>query len=702
MIYVVIILIIIIILLLMRNKTEKFENTFKAPPSLTTLKQLAPTGVLLNDYTDLFNKISTEKKTIKGVNILQVPTFFNCNEKWKGCLPRPLYQGTCGSCWGFASVVCLSSRFYIESCGNGGCTNYPQIDAGSFDDVVKNINNQYGFKKDYLETMAKAVDVDSNGNISKNEWIKSAKKLHTHLINNTYPLHYRHMIAQILVFMLDFQSLGSVDLSIEQQVIERAEKTFKLYGNPINLKKLQESWRKQPLNLSAEKLITCCTDCIGNDSYNYESNNPACGGGSLQDAWKLLRDTGTTTSLCIGYNLDNYTEGDKLTTCKELQGPYYSFCSGYKIKDYPDAIEELKDFGNNYPVAIPNDKDVPWTDPQLFRFRAKNAYQLPNNMYEIQKEIIERGPVTTGFVVYNDFQEYFGGVGLGGQKYTNGNPLGSSSNRLIYMKDPDTKEKPVGGHAVVIVGWGTFKYKNVLIPYWTLLNSWGAEWGHSGFPSYSNRNGKPKKGGGGYFWMVRGINNCGIEENVVCGQPNLENISYTGIIDKYGWGLPPPSNVTFLDKIDTNNRKTDGGIGLEILPATEAGGTFVDYVPDKKTWQIKSSKPPSPYLMFWPDERPLYTLHTFNKEINKNQKIIEVDDISIINQIRTRTKNPIFLLDGENKEQIQLIGVDKNKLTVLRGVNYSKPLTHKIGTKLKIFPYESLETDFLSSIIKIN
>merc|ERR1719305_1966675 len=51
----------------------------------------------------------------------------------------------------------------------------------------------------------------------------------------------------------------------------------------------------------------------------------------------------------------------------------------------------------------------------------------------------------------------------------------------------------VGGHAIVIVGWGT---KDGL-PYWLIRNSWGVNWGD-----------------GGHFRIRRGTNECGIEARV--------------------------------------------------------------------------------------------------------------------------------------------------------------------------------------------
>ena len=53
-----------------------------------------------------------------------------------------------------------------------------------------------------------------------------------------------------------------------------------------------------------------------------------------------------------------------------------------------------------------------------------------------------------------------------------------------------------GGHAIKIVGWGvTSDGHNT--PYWIVANSWGVDWGLDGF-----------------FWILRGKDECGIEDNV--------------------------------------------------------------------------------------------------------------------------------------------------------------------------------------------
>jgi cathepsin B len=51
-----------------------------------------------------------------------------------------------------------------------------------------------------------------------------------------------------------------------------------------------------------------------------------------------------------------------------------------------------------------------------------------------------------------------------------------------------------GGHAVEIVGYGV---ENGVL-FWKIKNSWGPKWGEQG-----------------YFRMLKGVNECGIEELVI-------------------------------------------------------------------------------------------------------------------------------------------------------------------------------------------
>ncbi|RCN47329.1 papain family cysteine protease [Ancylostoma caninum] len=114
------------------------------------------------------------------------------------------------------------------------------------------------------------------------------------------------------------------------------------------------------------------------------------------------------------------------------------------------------------------------------KYYAKSAYILPNDEETIKMEIMENGPVQAVFDVYEDFRLYKSG---------------------IYKH---TKGKKTGAHAVKIYGWGAEATVNsthtIIVPYWFIANSWNVDWGEKGF-----------------FRMIRGEDDCGIESMVTAG-----------------------------------------------------------------------------------------------------------------------------------------------------------------------------------------
>lgn len=78
----------------------------------------------------------------------------------------------------------------------------------------------------------------------------------------------------------------------------------------------------------------------------------------------------------------------------------------------------------------------------------------------------------SAFSVYEDFLSYKSGV----YKHVSGSML--------------------GGHAISIIGWGTESGTD----YWLVRNSWNTDWGANG-----------------YFKIARGVDECGIEDEVVAG-----------------------------------------------------------------------------------------------------------------------------------------------------------------------------------------
>ncbi|EYB95942.1 hypothetical protein Y032_0154g2957 [Ancylostoma ceylanicum] len=135
---------------------------------------------------------------------------------------------------------------------------------------------------------------------------------------------------------------------------------------------------------------------------------------------------------------------------------YYHECKD--MADTPQCEHKCQD---GYPKSYKDDK--------IF---GKKAYALPNSVSAIQRDILKNGPVVAAFTVYEDFMHYKGGI----YKHTAGDEQ--------------------GGHAVKIIGWGSENG----VPYWIIANSWNSDWGENGF-----------------FRMIRGEDDCGIEEDVVAG-----------------------------------------------------------------------------------------------------------------------------------------------------------------------------------------
>jgi cathepsin B len=90
------------------------------------------------------------------------------------------------------------------------------------------------------------------------------------------------------------------------------------------------------------------------------------------------------------------------------------------------------------------------------------------------QEIFSNGPVETAFTVYEDFLTYKSGV----YRHVSGGAL--------------------GGHAVKIMGWGVLNG----VKYWKVANSWNPSWGDQG-----------------YFLIIKGVNECGIESQINAGTP---------------------------------------------------------------------------------------------------------------------------------------------------------------------------------------
>jgi hypothetical protein len=211
-------------------------------------------------------------------------------------------------------------------------------------------------------------------------------------------------------------------------------------------------------------------------------NAVGCNGESMIGAWQFLYRFGVPTEACMTYehgeddgvDLAHYVNGQDLPICSSLLGQTFDTCP---VDQKPMQLHMADGF-----YLVPGVKNA---DP-------KNNPGVPDgNEFNIRRDIYHWGPVTSGFTVHEDFMTW--------------------DCKGVYQWDGKSAES--GGHAIVIVGWGTepahseFNDGDKDMPYWIVRNSWGPEWGDHG-----------------YFKILRGSNHCQIEENIVVGIPCLFGI----------------------------------------------------------------------------------------------------------------------------------------------------------------------------------
>jgi cathepsin B len=201
-----------------------------------------------------------------------------------------------------------------------------------------------------------------------------------------------------------------------------------------------------------------------NDSIVY-----GCSGENLINAWQFLFRHGVPENDCFQYGDEENNDGryidltnteDLPYSCGELSSLSFDICPTTKKRMVSHRA------GGFY--LVPGTKSDDETKPQ-------------GTEYNIRKEIFKWGPCTSGIMVYQDFIDW---DGFGVYEY-------------------DGISEKIGGHAIVLMGWGEENGKK----YWIVRNSWGVDWGDKG-----------------YFKILRGTNHCEIEENVVVGFPNIPSI----------------------------------------------------------------------------------------------------------------------------------------------------------------------------------
>lgn len=191
--------------------------------------------------------------------------------------------------------------------------------------------------------------------------------------------------------------------------------------------------------LSSRDILSCCTSC-----------GYGCNGGWPSSAMSYAVKTGiptgspdsTDNSLCVRY---------PFLTCKH----------------HTEGTPQCSDYDFDTPKCQKScDADTTYSTPyEQDKVKFSSAYN-PYGEAAMMKDLYENGPMTVSYTVYQDFMTYRSGI----YRHTSGSSL--------------------GGHAVVLVGWGEENGTK----YWLIKNNWNSAWGENG-----------------YFRIVRGTNECGIE-----------------------------------------------------------------------------------------------------------------------------------------------------------------------------------------------
>lgn len=217
--------------------------------------------------------------------------------------------------------------------------------------------------------------------------------------------------------------------------------------------------KMQPASALSISSVLSCIHHSESDEYS----SLGCGGGFIHEAFKYLENIG----VAISNNCTSYSWCTRNSACNGLCLNKCSYdAMNAIIPPCSTCMREIKI------KALPH---------STYYVGSEGSPQQ-NIQMSIQSSIYDEGPVASGFMVYMDF--VMGAVDEASMwPITNGVYIHGSYEYVDKATQLSADEVRVGGHAIVIVGWGEeiLEQWEDPVPFFWIKNSWSSRWGLNGY-----------------------------------------------------------------------------------------------------------------------------------------------------------------------------------------------------------------------------
>lgn len=189
---------------------------------------------------------------------------------------------------------------------------------------------------------------------------------------------------------------------------------------------------------------------------NQPNTSNGCDGGLTSDAFTFFGKTGNKMEACWPYSIVQNNPAGKWLSYPCLGGVNDNCCNS--CCGNPLAKNKL------YTIRLNNGEfyEALWLKKREGNITGVSDLDIEGTIVNIKREIYKKGPVVSAFAVYKDFLDFWENK--------------ARDPDAVYI--PNSKSGFDGGHAVVIVGWGT---NSKGTKYWLIRNSWGTSGGDTGY-----------------------------------------------------------------------------------------------------------------------------------------------------------------------------------------------------------------------------